>query len=47
MPDKGEKKQEVDQFCVGEEKDVGAREEVLFQNTGTTIQMFKFGGEWI
>ena len=41
MPDKEEKKKEVDQFRVKEEKDVGAGEDVLFQNTGTTIQMFK------
>lgn len=45
MPDKEVKKKEVDQFSVGEEKDVGAGEDVLFQNTGTTIQMFKFGCE--
>ena len=43
MRDKEEKKKEVDQFRVGEEKDVGAGEYVLSQNTGTTIQMFKFG----
>ena len=36
----------MDQFCVGEENDVGAREDVLFQNTGTTKQMFKFGCEF-
>ena len=46
MPDKEEKKKGMDQFCVGEENDVGAREDVLFQNTGTTIQMFKFGCEF-
>ena len=46
MPDKEEKKKGMDQFCVGEEKDVGAGEEVLFQNTGTTRQMFKFGCEF-
>ena len=45
MPDKDVKKKEVDQFSVGEEKDVGAGEDVLFQNTGTTRQMFKFGCE--
>ena len=46
MPDKEEKKKEVDQFRVGEVKDVGAGEDVTFQNTGTTIQiMFKFGYE--
>ena len=43
MPDKEEKKKGMDQCCVGEEKDVGAGEDVLFQNTGTTMQMFKFG----
>ena len=43
MPDKEEKKKGMDQCCVGEEEDVGAGEDVLFQNTGTTIQMFKFG----
>ena len=43
MPDKEKKEKEVDQFRVGEVKDVGAGEDVLFQNTGTTIQiMFKF-----
>ena len=42
MTDKEEKKKEVDQFRVGEEKDVDAGEEVFFQNTRTTIQMFKF-----
>ena len=46
MPDKEEKKKEVDQFRVKEEKDVGAGEDVLFQNTGTTIQMFKSGCEF-
>ena len=46
MPDKEEKKKEMDQFRVGEVKDVGAWEDVTFQNTGTTIQiMFKFGYE--
>ena len=46
MPDKEEKKKEVDQFRVGEVKDVGAGEDFTFQNTGTTIQiMFKFGYE--
>ena len=43
MPDKEGKKKGMDQCCVGEEKDVGAGEDVLFQYTGTTIQMFKFG----
>ena len=44
MPDKEKKEKQVDQFRVGEVKDVGAREDVLFQNTGTTMQiMFKFG----
>ena len=39
MPNKEEKKKEVDQFRVGEEKDVGTGEVVLFQNicTGTKI----------
>ena len=46
MPDKEEKKKGMDQFCVGEEKDVVAGEDVLFQNTRTTIQMFKFGCEF-
>ena len=36
-PDKEEKKKEVDQFCVGEVKDAGAREDFL--STGTTIQI--------
>ena len=46
MPDKEEKKKEVDQFRVGEVKDVGTGEDFTFQNTGTTIQiMFKFGYE--
>ena len=31
------KKKEVVQFRVGEEKDVGTREDVSFQNTGTKI----------
>ena len=39
MPDKEEKKKGMDQFCVGEEKDLGAGEDVLFQNTGTTKLM--------
>ena len=44
MPDKEEKKKEVDQFRVGEVEDVGAGEDVIFQNTGTSIYiMFKFG----
>ena len=44
MPDKEKKEKEVDQFRVGEVKDVGAGEDVLFQNTGTAMQiMFKFG----
>ena len=43
MPSEEEKKKDMDQFRVGEEKDVGAGEDVLFQNAGTTIQMFKFG----
>ena len=47
MPNKEEKKKDLDQFRVGEEKDVGAGEDVLFQNTGTTIQMFKFGCEFL
>ena len=46
MPDKEEKKKEVDQFRVKMEKDVGAGEDVLFQNTGTAIQMFKSGYEF-
>ena len=37
MPDKEEKKKEVVQFRVGEEKDVGTGEDVLFQNTSTKI----------
>ena len=37
MPDKEEKKKEVDQFRVGEVEDVGAGEDVIFQNTGTSI----------
>ena len=41
MPDEEEKEKEVDQFRVGELKDVGAGEHVLFQNTGTTIQIIK------
>ena len=42
MPDKEEEKKEVDQFRVGEVKDVVSGEDVLFQNTVTTIQiMFK------
>ena len=47
MPNKEEKKKDTDQFRVGEEKVVGAGEDVLFQNTGTTIQMFKFGCEFL
>ena len=47
MPDKEEKKKDMDQFRVGEEKDVGAGEDVLFQNTCTTIQIFKFGWEFL
>ena len=47
MPNKEEKKKDMDQFRVGEEKDVGAGEDVLFQNTGTAIQMFKFGCEFL
>ena len=36
----------MDQFRVGEVKDLGAGEDVLFQNTGITMQiMFKFGSE--
>ena len=46
MPDKEEKKKEVDQFRVGEVEDVGAGEDVIFKNTGTLIYiMFKFGYE--
>ena len=45
MPDKEEKRQEVDQFRVGEEKYVGAGEDVLFQIIRTTTLMFKFGCE--
>ena len=41
MPAKEKEKKDMDQFRAGEEKDVGAGEDVLFQNTGTTIQMFK------
>ena len=42
VPDKEEEKKEVDQFRVGEVKDVVSGEDVLFQNTVTTIQiMFK------
>ena len=37
------KKKEVDQFRAGEVQDVGAGEDVLFQNIGTAIHMFKFG----
>ena len=37
----------MNQFSVGEDKDVNAWEDVLFQNTGTTIQMFKFGCEFL
>ena len=44
MPDKEEKKKDMDR---GEEKDVGAGEDVLFQNTGTTIRMFKYGCEFL
>ena len=48
MPDKEEKQKDMDQFCVGEEKDVvNAGQDVLFQNTGTTIQMFKFGCKFL
>ena len=47
MPDKEEKKKEVDQFRVKEEKDEGAGEDVLFQNTGTTIPMFKSGCKFL
>ena len=51
MPDKEEKKKGMDQCCVGEEKDVGAGEDVLFKKKkkkGTTIQiMFKFGCEFL
>ena len=36
MPDKEEEKKDMDQFRAGEEKDVGAGEDVLFQNTGTS-----------
>ena len=41
------KKKEVVQFRVGEEKDVGTSEDVLFENTGTKIHMltFNFGCE--
>ena len=31
MPDKEEKKKEVDQLSLGEEKDVGAGEDIVFQ----------------
>ena len=31
MPDKEEKKEEVDQLSLGEEKDVGAGEDIVFQ----------------
>ena len=49
MPDNEEKKKDMDQchVRVGEDKDVGAGEDVLFQNTRTTIQMFKFGCEFL
>ena len=48
MPDNEKNEKEVDQFRVGEVKDVGAGEDVLFQNTGTTMQiMFKFGCEFL
>ena len=46
MPDKEEEKKEVDQFLVGEVKDVVSGEDGLVQNTVITIQiMFKFGCE--
>ena len=45
MPGKEEKKKEVDQFRAREVQDVGAGEDVLFQNIGIAIQMFKFGCE--
>ena len=41
MPDKEKKEKEVDQFRVGEVKDVGAGEDVLFQNTGTLYYRYK------
>ena len=46
MPDKEEKKKEVDQFRYRELKEVVAGEDVLHLDTGTTSQiMFKFGCE--
>ena len=48
-PIKKKRKKEVDQFRVGEVKDVVSEEDVLFKKKkkkGTTIQiMFKFGCE--
>ena len=50
-PIKKKRKKEVDQFRVGEVKDVVSEEDVLFQKKkkkGTTIQiMFKFGREFL
>ena len=50
MSDKEEEKKKVDQFRVGEVKDVVSEEDVLFKKKkkGTTIQiMFKFGREFL
>ena len=49
-PIKKKRKKEVDQFSVGEVKDVVSEEDVLFKKKkkGTTIQiMFKFGREFL
>ena len=49
-PIKKKRKKEVDQFRVGEVKDVVSEEDVLFKKKkkGTTIQiMFKFGREFL
>ena len=49
-PIKKKRKKEVDQFRVGEVKDVVSEEDVLFKKKkkGTTIQiMFKFGCEFL
>ena len=49
MSDKEEEKKKVDQFRVGEVKDVVSEEDVLFKKKkGTTILiMFKFGCEFL
>ena len=49
-PIKKKRKKKVDQFRVGEVKDVVSEEDVLFKKKkkGTTIQiMFKFGREFL